>query len=116
MEATVILARCPDNRQVYGMRTEKMPDGDWRRNWAFAIDERRAKSEGYDRLKVRGSLRYTAEYPGCPYCGAKNLVQCGNCGKLTCWKGEEELACAWCGIGMGGFERVSEVRVSGGEM
>ena len=74
MEATVILARCPDNRQVYGMRTEKMPDGDWRRNWAFALDERRAKSEGYDRLKVRGSLRYTAEYPGCPYCGAKNPV------------------------------------------
>ena len=116
MEATVILARCPDNGQLYGMRTQKMPDGDWRRNWAFPVNARQAKSEGYDKMEIRGSLRYEAGYPGCPYCGAKNLLQCGKCGKLTCWKGGRALVCGWCGIRAERFERVSEVRVSGGDM
>ena len=116
MEATVILARCPDNGRLYGMRTEKRSDGDWRRNWAFPINERQANAEGYDKTEIRGSLRYEPEYPGCPYCGRKNLAQCGNCGKLTCWKGEDAFLCAWCGVRMGNFREVSEVRVSGGTM
>ena len=116
MEATVLLAKCPANKRLYGMRTQKMSDGDWVQTWAFAVNERGIKSEGYDRVQIKGSLGYSPEYPGCPYCRAKNLVQCGRCGKLSCWTEEaQEISCQWCGF-TSRVERVSEIRVSGGDM
>lgn len=116
MEATVILARCPDTGELYGMRTERMPDGDWRRNWAFRVSARQASAEGYDKTQIRGSLHCEAGYPGCPYCGASALVQCGKCGRLSCWKGRDMQSCPWCGVRMDGIHEVPELRVSGGDM
>ena len=116
MEATVILARCPDTGELYGMRTERTSDGDWWRNWAFPVSARQANAEGYDRTQIRGTLRCETGYPGCPYCGAAALVQCGKCGRLSCWTGRDVRACPWCGVRMGDFQEVSEVRVSGGDM
>ena len=79
MNASVVLIRCPRNKGVFGARTQQMNDGDWWRTWAFAIDENRAKREGYDLEKVKGNLYCTDEYPGCPYCGTKSFVQCNKC-------------------------------------
>ena len=33
----------------------------------------------------------------CPYCGAKGFFQCAECGRTTCWNGETETVCEWCG-------------------
>lgn len=50
------------------------------RTWAFALSERMLKNERYGEEKITGSFYATREYPGCPYCGARNFVSCGRCG------------------------------------
>ena len=75
-----------------------MEDGDWWRTWAFPINESRASSEGYDMTKIQGNLYSTEDYPGCPHCGTSGFVQCGKCGKLSCWNGETTMKCNWCGV------------------
>ena len=97
MEAAIILAKCSKQKKTYGIRTEKMSDGDWWRTWAFPISDRRAKNEGYDNTPILGNMYATKDFPGCPYCGAKSFVQCGKCRKISCWKGESSLPCNWCG-------------------
>ena len=116
MEATVILARCSKDRRAFGMRTQKMSDGDWWRMWAFPIDERRAHHEGYDTTEIRGSLKYAEGYPGCPYCGAMNFVRCGTCDKLTCYNNEVKLGCGWCGTLMTNITPVQEFTLTGGDV
>ncbi len=100
MEAAVILTKCPKYKKVYGMRVQKMPDNDWWRTWTFPIDEKRAHREGYDVTRILGNLNCTDDYPGCPYCGAMGFVECGRCGKLSCWSGEKSVKCEWCGVTM----------------
>ena len=97
MEATIIMARCLKNKKLFGMRVQKMEDNDWWRTWAFEVDERRAAKEGYQATAVEGNLYALDSYPGCPYCGAKEFVRCGTCGRLTCWNQEDKYVCAWCG-------------------
>ena len=82
MAASVILAKCEDGR-TFGIRVEKR-ENDWVRTWAFPIDEGKAKREGFDKNTVNGSLQATSGYPGCPYCGTFEFVQCG-CGKISCY-------------------------------
>jgi len=72
--------------------------GDWVRTWAFKISETRAKSENYGREKVSGTMKPTPEYPGCPYCGAVEIIQCP-CGKMSCYHGGLEVVCPWCEVG-----------------
>ena len=82
MAASVILSKCVDGR-TFGVRIEKR-ENDWVRTWAFPIDEGKAKREGFDRTKIKGSLDATPEYPGCPYCGTETFVQC-TCKKIGCY-------------------------------
>lgn len=56
-----------------------------------------ARNEGFDRNRIRGNMYETAEYPGCPYCGTHEFVQCGYCGRINCWNHEPSLYCSWCG-------------------
>lgn len=117
MEATVIVFKCPQRKKILGVRTQKMNDGDWWRTWSFPIDERRAHNEGYDETKVQGNLYHTSEYPGCPYCGTYNFVQCNRCHKISCWNGEESLPCLWCGNNMDNIVTATEkFSVSGGDV
>lgn len=117
MDAAVILAKCLNRNRTYGIRTQKMKDGDWWRTWAFPIDEKRAKKERYDETKVQGNLYETEEYPGCPYCGTMDFVQCNKCLKISCWNGERRMRCPWCGNDMGNIvEATDKFNVSGGDM
>ena len=117
MEAAVILAKCPKRKLIYGIRTQKMSDGDWWRTWAFPVDDHKAHSEGYEITKVRGNLYHTEEYPGCPYCGAKGFVQCNECQKISCWNGESRLKCEWCGNDMNNMvSATGKFDVSGGDI
>lgn len=97
MEANILLIRCAKAKRAFGVRIQKMKDGDWWRTWAFKISEKSASSEGYEKNNVQGNLYETEEYPGCPHCGTKGFVQCNKCHKLTCWNGETVLNCQWCG-------------------
>jgi hypothetical protein len=45
IEAKVALAKCREGKKIYGVRMEKTQLG-WKYNWAFELNEGRAKSEG----------------------------------------------------------------------
>ena len=54
-----------------------MDNGDWYRTWAFKINEKLAKREGYEMQSISGSLTETANFPGCLYweaIGSINVV------------------------------------------
>ena len=117
MEASVILMRCAKNHSLYGVRIQKMEDGDWWRTWTFPVDEKRAKKEGYDQEKIRGNFYSTEDFPGCPYCKSKSFVKCNKCYKLACWNGEAVIDCPWCGIHMENIVPATEkFDVSGGDI
>lgn len=117
MEATVIMQICSQKKRHFGVRVQKMQDQDWWRTWAFEIDERRAKQEGYDVTPVQGNLNCTEEYPGCPYCGSFGFVQCGRCKKISCWNGETSMTCAWCNARLNNIVTATDAfTLSGGDI
>ncbi len=101
MEATVIMVKCSESKQTFGMRVQKISDDDWERTWAFPIKDEVAKNEGYDKTKITANLFTSSEYPGCPHCKTMNVVQCATCGKLNCYNGEDTMICGWCNNKMG---------------
>ena len=108
MEASVILAKCGDQSNLFGIRVEKR-GSDWVSTWAFPVDAAKAGREGFDRNKVTGSFQAVEGYPGCPYCGTSKLVQCG-CEKMLCYRWstisarseikaeKKSLRCPWCNL------------------
>lgn len=97
-EATVILAKCKNAHKSFGIRVEKKDKNEWNCTWAFKITEKAAGNEGYSDTMVSGKIDIDKEYPGCPYCGSDCWFQCGKCGKLNCYSGEESrVTCEWCG-------------------
>lgn len=97
-EASVVLAKCRKAHKTYGIRIERRTDSVWYCTWAFSITESGASNEGYGSAMISGRVDIDSEYPGCPYCGGRRWVSCGNCKKLTCWSDEEEyFTCTWCG-------------------
>ncbi len=114
MKAEVILMKCPEVNRIYGVRVEERYN-DWFRTWAFPIDERRASHEGFDRNEIKGNLDYTDDYNGCPYCKSKRIVQCGRCGRLSCWNNEERITCGWCGLTGDVTTTEDKINVKGGE-
>ena len=114
VEATVVLSKCSSHNRTFGMRIERR-GGDWISTWAFKIDDSKAKKEGFDKTKIKGSFAFDPEYPGCPYCGTYGFVQCGTCGKLSCMTAEAtSVRCHWCNTLMTGFESSDSFEVSSG--
>lgn len=96
-EAVVVLAKCGSNHKIYGMRTEKVGVDQWLFTWAFPIKESSAKREQYDKTTVNGSIGFSDEYPGCPYCGGRNITVC-SCGHIGCTIIKNGIyTCEWCG-------------------
>lgn len=114
-EAHIVLARCPKhNRKLYGIRMEKNDNG-WKLTWAFPVDERKAKSEGYDRTDLKGTFSPAENYNGCPTCKAKVFLYCPRCSKITCYYGESRASCAWCGFS-GEIQAQNDLSLKGGTM
>jgi hypothetical protein len=118
LNAKVILSRCSKTKNCFGVRVEQR-GMDWVRTWAFPIDERKARSEGYsDSSTVTLSGEDDADFPGCPYCDSKGIVQCG-CAKTGCAGGVRiygntaEYTCPWCGEDIG-LKIADGLDVSGG--
>ena len=97
MNAAVILTKCRQDGQLFGIRSEQREDGAWYATWAFKVSERTASREKFGDTEISGNVYITTEYPSCPYCNAKGFFQCSECGKTTCWDGEDETVCKWCG-------------------
>jgi DNA-directed RNA polymerase subunit RPC12/RpoP len=129
MAASIILAKCSKHNHTFGVRVEKR-ENDWVSTWAFPIDDKKAKREGFDRNEIKGSLLPTADYPGCPYCGEKVLVHCA-CGKMICYRensqverksdkrleskrAETALHCHWCGTLLKEIQTVDSFTVKSG--
>lgn len=118
IEAIVVMAKCRNSYRSYGIRTEKRKNNTWYCTWAFPIDEKSAKNEGYGNTMISGRVEFDPGYPGCPYCGGSGWVSCGHCNKLTCFGGNfsgEDIAfkCAWCGHS-GKAEAAEEFDLRGG--
>jgi hypothetical protein len=101
-EAVIALCKCKESKKLYGVRFEKTGVGTWQYTWAFPIKESTAQREGYNAANLTGSIEPTADYPGCPYCGAQYFVVCP-CGKLNCNVAAENIlgrqfTCEWCGL------------------
>jgi hypothetical protein len=96
-EASVVMAKCRQSKMPFGIRIEKRTDNVWYCNWAFKLTEKVASNEGYGSVMISGKVDMDSEYPGCPYCETGGWFTCGNCGKMTCYGGEEQVTCAWCG-------------------
>jgi len=132
MAASVILAKCSVHGGTFGIRVEKR-ETDWVSTWAFPIDDGKARREGFHKTKIKGAFSPTSDYPGCPYCGDNELVQCG-CGKMICYsesrvygssermtekKSERKSKndahrCPWCGNKVGEIEIVESFTVKSG--
>ncbi len=115
VNAQVILIRCKSSKQLYGARIQQRSGKDWDMTWSFAIDEDRAKNEGFDKTKLNVDVTSTEDYPGCPDCGARGYVQCPRCQKLTCWGGEESSKCAWCNTKLGNIAYRGAMDISVGD-
>lgn len=99
MEASVLVMRCGLSKNIFGVRIQKMDTGDWHRTWAFKLNEKLAKREGYEMQSISGSLKETENFPGCPYCGSHSFYQCGTCHKIVCWNGKDmRVTCPWCNV------------------
>ncbi len=93
----IVLARCTQTKQYYGMRFEERAPGYWSANWAFPLQEAIAKVEGYDRVQVKGNIELDGEYPGCPHCPNMSILQCP-CQKVMCWDTlSQSVTCPHCG-------------------
>lgn len=115
MEAHIVLSRCLKcTKKLYGIRMEKQGEL-WKMTWSFPIDEKKAKSEGYDRTTLSGVFTPTSDYNGCPYCKAKTFLSCPKCTKVTCYYGEEYAECAWCGLS-GKTKTQDHLSLTGGTM
>ena len=61
------------------------------------INADKARREGYGSKKVRGSIAFDPEYPGCPHCGESGFYICSSCGTIVCWHGDTKVTCPKCG-------------------
>ena len=46
----------------------------------------------------------------------KEFVQCGRCGKLSCWNNEERITCGWCGLTGDITKTTDAIDVKSGDM
>ena len=84
-------------------------DGEiWHKTWAFPVDVNRAGREGYGKQNCEGYFINDDSFPGCPCCGAKQVIFCGYCSRASCWNGETEMDCAWCGKRIEGIHITEE--------
>lgn len=92
------MAMCPQHRGLFGITVDEICHNQYSFVWSFKLDERRAKSEGFEQQSVNGSVVMEPDFPGCPYCGAKTFVFCGKCGAISCYDGHGTSKCPKCGF------------------
>lgn len=114
--AQVLLCRCGQNKNLFGITIEQRNDDDWNMMYSYPIDEQRAKSEGFENTSITADIYTVFQYQGCPYCRKRGFVKCGSCGKITCHTtGDSENTCGWCGLHMTGISYRGKMTVKAGK-
>lgn len=93
--ATVITATCPSSEKKYGIRIE-LRNSVWHKTWGFLIPVHSHENFSAE-VDISSGLPNDSKYNGCPSCRAVELVQCGNCNTMMCYKGEDAITCPDCG-------------------
>lgn len=112
-DAFAIVAMCDQHKKTYGITVDKISRGRYKLVWAFPISAEKAHREGFDSKKVSGSIELDEEYPGCPYCGAKQFIVCNNCGTVSCYHGTRTITCPGCHM-IGEVASVESLNLKGG--
>lgn len=112
-EAFVVTAICDESKKTYGITVDSEGLGQYVFHWAFPIDSEKAHREGYDVKSVHGSVSIDKNFPGCPYCGSRDFIFCGNCGSVMCYHGQRRSTCLKCGCS-GEVSSVEGVDLKGG--
>ncbi len=98
LNAKVIIGKCINTKNLFGIRSQQINNNQWECNWAFPIDENYVKNEKYDNQIIEGELILSTEYPGCPYCNNSSFIKCGICENITCYDNSNTITeCASCG-------------------
>ncbi|WP_434446581.1 hypothetical protein [Lentzea sp. E54] len=91
----MLAARCRQDAGLFGLRVEERPDS-WYVTWSFRINETAARREKYEDTIINGTIQIDPGFAVCPRCAADSFVQCGLCGRLSCWVGgEPQWFCKW---------------------
>lgn len=109
--AIVITPMCGIRNRKYGIRIEKR-NGTWYKTWAFPFkNEINEYDESNSGQMDLSNLEQDDEFPGCPFCQSEDLIQCGACSNISCYGGEREFTCPWCGnvgeVTSGGWNNVA---------
>ena len=96
-EKGIVVARCSQSGQDFGIRFEEQGRDRWIANWAYPQKETPSKKrKDFDRGAITGVFEFDAKYPGCPHCDAPSIFQC-DCGQVACWDAETQaVTCPWC--------------------
>lgn len=111
-KAFATLVICEKTKQPFGVTVDPV-GGKLKLVWAFKIDKEKAHREHFDATHVRGSIFLDKNFPGCPYCGSKEFVICGNCGANSCYHGQRMWTCPSCG-NVGEVISVDSIDLEGG--
>lgn len=94
-DVVIVMARCSQTGNSFGIRMEQKLPRIWLADWAFPLKEKTAHKEGYGRTEIKGIFGFDGRYPGCPYCQAPGLFRCHD--HNACWDGKtRKVTCPWC--------------------
>lgn len=97
-EAVFYELRCENNKREFYARYDFAADDQWvltRGVKKENMEPGTSFDSGKSTLNI-SQARMGPQYK-CPYCGNRSFVQCGKCGKFTCYCGEGLFHCAYCG-------------------
>ncbi|MBN1317194.1 MAG: hypothetical protein JXA42_17050 [Anaerolineales bacterium] len=98
LNVVIVMARCSETRQAYGIRIEKRNQDLWIACQSYPVRDETANKDWYLDQQVPGTFVFDDSFSGCPYCQAVSIFQCGRCRKVSCWDGKRRIvSCAWCG-------------------
>jgi hypothetical protein len=96
-DIVIVIGRCSQSKQCFGIRFERRTGSEWAGTWAFGIKDKVAKREGYEKARIDGQFSFDSEFPGCPHCSTHAFYLC-SCGQVACMNDENrQITCPWCG-------------------
>ena len=100
-DAVCIPAKCGKNSKDFYMMYYKAFDEKWVLTYGKAELPNQTDSNNMGTVSVDLTPMRTGPQYKCPYCGEKHTFTCWNCGKRTCYDGDNhdgrEVICAHCG-------------------
>lgn len=113
--AFAITARCSKTKKPFGITVDPLSNNQFALVWAFKMKEGQDKRERLENNHVKGTVIFDEGFNGCPYCSSKQFYLCSNCGKVSCYHGEEEVTCPTCGT-QSIVQMVEEIELTGNQI